>query len=271
MSLQSLVSKEFCFIGPANPFTATWVQATPNFHKVISDTYDSGPSRVITWWNITANVIGEMYLADDPLPLDRDEAGVLCQQAKNSGNRHSILKVELTYPLGNSNFRTIRFDVGSGIDILIPPTWWIKAIFLRPDAAAGEPVPAGFDRDAFFVSDLVCTARCVESPWNFPGGVWTDQLSINGPGDATRDFVVQEGAVAVSASFSAAPGGAIQFIWQRRAPDGTILDETVLGVATAAAGATTIERTSIPAGTNILRFTGTAFPVQGTITQHLEF
>lgn len=273
MQTQALANQEFCFAGPANPFTDTWVKATPNLYKRMADAYDSDPSRGITWWNITLNVVGEAYVVTNPLPVDVDGAAALCSLAQNSGNRHSILKCQLTYPLGNTKTRTIRFDIGSGIDIVIPPTWKIDAIFLRPDAPVGGPVPVGFDADAFFISDFIITARCVAVPLRLPEGIWTDQFVITDPGAPTRDFEVQEGAVAISANFSIPPANPIQFIWQRRLPDGTLLDETVLGLATAAAASTSIDRTSIPGGTNILRYSQPLgpFPIQGSIKQHLEF
>ncbi len=275
---RALPVQEMCLVGVANPYTSNWVKATPNIYRGgQSDTYDTNPSRGVTWWNFDVNVLGEAYSTVNPLPVDEASAIQLCQDARNSQNRHSILKVQVTYALGNTRTRKIRFDIGAGIDVFIPPTWQLSAIVLRPEVVRSDnplanPVPVGFDPNLFFISNLVLGARCVNEIFNIPGGVWSNPLIISDPGNATRNFDVEEGAVAVSASFATVPTSVIQFIFQRRDVNGVIIDETILGSAAPVPPSATIPRTELPGGTNIIRYTQAAgLPIQGTITQHLEF
>jgi len=272
----NIIAQEFCVIEPGNYFAVDWVPIEKNFYAGQNAVYDSGSQRNFTWMVFTAFPRGEIFI-DNPLPLSSEEAKPFCDAALNSPDLGTILKVRVKYLLGNNKVRTLRFDIGSGRDVIIPPCFNLQAEILRP--AAGDlaaSVPDDFDPDLFVVANIILSAKCTVEP-NSDGfeATWSTPVHIEDPVvSPTRLIQVEDGAVAASACFNAPPASPLEFLKIRFDETGAIIDTTVVGTALPLVPGTDvcIPRTPIPPQANFIRYTEVIAPpgLTGTITQHLQ-
>jgi len=270
-------AQQFCVIAPGNFFTPVWVPIERNFYMGQSEKFDSSSSVNNSWWIFTVMPQGQIFVPD-PFPVSRAEAEALCAAALRSDDQTSILKVEVQYTLGNGMFRNIRFDIGAGKTILIPPAFNVMATILQPEPVPGSEVPPGFDPTLFVVGRLVIAVVCVVEP-EVVGDTeltFTTPFHLQDPdvANTTIDVPVEAGAIAVEACFNMVPGSDLLLIQQRRDADGNVIDETVIvTVVLENATDTCFPKTTLPPTVNIIRYTELLAPpgISGTITQFLDF
>lgn len=273
--LPKYTAQQFCVIASGNPFTVNWVPITQNFYMGQSHIFDSGTAIQVPWWIFQAIPRGQVF-AREPPSLSKEFTDPLCAAALN-GLEASMLKVELQYVLGNAMVRTIRFDIGTGRVLLIPPTYNIQATILVPEPLDSEiPPPDPFDPDLFVIERLVLAAICVQDPET----VGTDDLTFTTPFVISDPAVfevrvpVEPGAVEVEVCFDQPPANNLEFIMERRDIDGNLIDEVIIStVSLANPTDTCFPRVHIPANANIIRYFEIIPPpgIRGTVTQFLEF
>lgn len=191
-------TKEFFVVSPADPYALDWVRLR-NLYRGQSDEYETDFVQGPTWWNFTVTVLGEIYFVDPDFPTDA-ELQQLQQQSLNAQGHHSMLKVEVEYLLGNGKARRVRFDIGAGIDIFIPPTNRLWAWLIGPDPdSAPDFRPPSFIENLNVASTVLVTARCVGEPLSRPIAKYTQLVAGAAQGPEPVGVPIVEGATRVQA------------------------------------------------------------------------
>jgi hypothetical protein len=271
----NIIAQEFCVIEPGNYFAVDWVPIAKNFYAGQPNFYNTS-QRNYSWMSFSAVPRGELFI-DDPGTLTTEEAAPFCDASLNSPDLGTILKVEVKYTLGNNRHRVLRFDIGSGRNVILPPTFALEARILRPDGTEFEQsVPAGFDPDLFVVANVILSCKCTLEPST--GGfeaTWSTPIHIQDPVvPTTRLIQIEDGAIAASACFNVPPASPLEFLKIRFDENGAIVDTTVVATALPAVPGTDvcIPRAPIPAEANFIRYAEVIAPpgITGTITQYLQ-
>ena len=269
MSMLQQQAQEFFVIGDGNPYALDWVPLK-NLLRGQASLYDAGPITGYSWWNFTVYVFGEVF-GPDFASLSSEELEALQTSVRNSGQNTSMLKVEVEYPLGNGKLRRFRMDVGSGVDIFIPPTHKVFARILGPDPSSiPSELPAGFNRNTDVASLIVVSARCVPAPI---GVSWATDTQLVATDASQSVYVpIQPGAKKAQVQLDGVPSRREQ-VMRRFDSAGLLIDSVNTGdipLPYAASPSSSIFELAGPT-TDIFLFGGGATLISGSVVQILEF
>lgn len=128
------VVDEAGFVANTEPGSALYT--TPSF---------SQPVR----WNIV--VFGREVLQPTTVSILPTQSDIL------SGKQWSILKVMLRWTVPGRGVENVLMDIGSGVDVITPPTTQVSVFVLVPDPAANPTVPGDYQQ-LFYASSITASA-----------------------------------------------------------------------------------------------------------------
>lgn len=157
------------FTGVANPFALRWIPAdvklTRDNAPLSNDPSDLigsiDPLPYSQWWNFQIFPDGEFLFApgnDPAMPFSAAISG--------GSNQSSLLKIEIEVALGNNQSRTLRMDLGSGIDIALHCKKISHVRVLIPDPASiPATLPPVYMTDPrFFWTAVTASVNCSQAP-----------------------------------------------------------------------------------------------------------
>lgn len=269
-----VIAQEFWVAGIGNIFQTNYIPITVNYNRGQSTVFRTPVNGGSTYFHFSADVQGEIYYprqGDGGLPYSPEDT---FQLTRSRGNQVSILKCLLEYPMQNNKIRRLLFDVGSGIDIIIPPTTYVQATLLQPSAEVpdGFPFPAGFSITGQFAAIVVLTAQCVQCPSDHTNhATYTQSFSLSPDSSFVNVDVAPEAKTAQLLASSAVPVG-MTFLYQRIDQiTNALMDRSIVGNASPIfAGATNTDEVLIPQNANVITYSNAALQT-GSIIQRLEW
>lgn len=233
---------EFFAAGLGTVWATAWEVAPANQGRNLFD----APKALLApgFQHLQIRVKGEIYLPPDQItpyltapdqskpPIIPGLNQTLPQAAKDSPvdlvtsregfsrGTSSILKVMLEWKDAAKGMRCLDFDLGAGVDVIIPPCNWVRARLLLPVAGSERVTPPGFP-ELGFATAVDCRVDCIgNSSERTPATVrWTDTRYLDRNANVAAIVIPRrKSANRVQAQVDTGAIGPLVPVWDRNPP-----------------------------------------------------